>query len=242
MRSPHAHAPAHAFILLCAAASSSLSDGGDPATTPLDIAVSAGDGAVPGVTDGVKAMRDAAHHHRERRDRGADRATASRGTFPNGATAMIAGTTGSLELQVCDARTDTLCGGTLTITAFDGKQGYGQKKLTLVGFEQVAHQDDNGDRRSDCGDRLRHRRRVSAAAGARPAPARAGCARSTCTPTGDTRFCTNATDDDCDRPTARGTLAAMGSAPCRVADLRAPRARARRTHVHRHAARHAPAC
>src|SRR5437773_2762482 len=87
----------------------------------LTVSATIGDGAVDGVTDGVKANGSNLVAIRvDGATKGPVRVSASRGTFPGGDRSVdldLADPT--VNLVVCDSRTATTCAGAVTISATD---------------------------------------------------------------------------------------------------------------------------
>src|SRR5512142_1172071 len=141
-----------ALAILAALAACGSSDN----TTPpaLTVTASVDTGAVSTVTNGVKA--DGASTvtiHVAGSAKGPIRVITRRGTFPGGVqTANIDGTSGTVQLTACDARTDATCAGNVNISATDANLAFGQITLTFIGFEPscTSGRDDNKDGRIGC--------------------------------------------------------------------------------------------
>lgn len=123
----------------------------------------------------------------------------TQGTFAGGtARGEIAATSGTIELTVCDARTTSGCGGSVTVTAVDGAGVVGGVDLRFVGVETACNngRDDNGDGRADCADSDCDQRActVSGTAGVCQG---AVCVPAACIPASATEICDNGVDDDC---------------------------------------------
>src|SRR5262249_37428479 len=108
-----------AFVLWAALAACSSSD--KPASTPLNLTATIDTGAVSTVVNGTKANGSSTVTIQIS---GATAApihmTTGRGHFSTGGSgATINGTSGSVDLVVCDARTDSTCPGNVVVSALD---------------------------------------------------------------------------------------------------------------------------
>jgi hypothetical protein len=185
--------------LITGACGSSGSTNAPPALT-LNVTVDSG--AVPGVTNGVKADgTNSVTIDVGGSTKGPIRVSAHKGSFlGGGTTAMIEGTGGSVTLFTCDARTDNSCAGTTTVTATDGNFAFGETTLTFVAFETNCQNriDDNKDGRTDCADPDCDQRPCVDATGNNGVCASGVCTPPVCTPISTTEVCDNGVDDDCD--------------------------------------------
>ena len=177
-------------VLLTVAAVATVGACGSSDTTKLAMTLSLGAGAVPGVTNGVKA--DGSNVVIIQVD-GATQApikvTTSRGLFTNGMRTLdIAATTGTAELVVCDARTDSGCAGPVIVSASDAGSGVGAVALSFVGYERICNDDDddNGDGRTDCADPDCDALACVDRSGNAGTCGSLGCVLPVCTPTGST--------------------------------------------------------
>jgi len=175
--------------------------GSSESTTRLGMNVSLGAGAVPSVTNGVKANgSNVVTIQIDGATKAPIRVTSSRGLFTNGdRTTNIDATTGTAELVVCDARSDAGCAGPVIVSASDAGSGIGAVTLTFVGYERTCNdeRDDNGDGRTDCADPDCDDLACVDNNGNTGTCGSLSCVLPICTPTGSTEVCDNRTDDDC---------------------------------------------
>lgn len=190
----------------------------DKSTTQatLTLSASVGSGAVPTVTNGVKADGASTVTIQVAGAMTAPiRVTTPRGSFAGGQkTASISATSGSVDFVVCDARTDRNCAGTVVISALDGNNAYGEITVNLIGFEASCTNglDSNKDGRIGCVDPDCDTKSCSASGGVTGTCTTGACIPPVCTPTSDTEVCDNGVDDDCDNQIDCAATACDGQA------------------------------
>jgi hypothetical protein len=206
---------------LFAAACSSDNNKTTPPPAPLTVTATVESGAVTTVTGGVKANgANLINIAVSGSTAGPIKVTAKKGTFPGGSkTATISGTSGAVELMVCDQRTDASCVGTVSISATDANFAFGQTQVVFVGFETTCNlgRDENMDGRVGCADPDCDGKACVVGTGTAATPgtcSMGNCLPPVCTPTGSTEVCDNGLDDNCDGKIDCAEASCDGS-PCK---------------------------
>jgi hypothetical protein len=188
-----------ALSILCATCGSS----NETTAPPLTVTASIGPGSVASVTNGVKANgNNLVSILVTGATRPPIRLTTGRGVFPGGQRSLLVeGTSATVNLIVCDARSDNNCGGTTTVTATDAAGGFGQVQVTFVGYETSCNdlRDENRDNRTDCADPDCDAAECVDVQANTGVCQQGACIPASCQPISETEVCDNALDDDCDR-------------------------------------------